>query len=132
VDQKAHRHIRQTESGLGQQVARLFAKGLVALAQRYKASTIVLPETDGWRERLYSQLVTRAKIKCNGCKKAMAQYTKAHGVKLHQWDYNRLSKAIVDCAATNGLRVMLQKVVFEEDAFQQAANFAIAAYDSLI
>lgn len=131
VDQKAHRYICQTESGLGQQVARLFAKGLVELAQQYKASTIVLPETDGWRDRLYSQLVARAEIKCNGCKKAMAQYTKAYGVKLHQWDYSRLSKAIVDRAAINGLRVMLQKVVFEEDAFQGAANLAIAAYDSL-
>lgn len=90
-DQKAQRRSHQTESGLGQQVARLFAKGLVELAQAYKASTIVIPATDGWRERLYSQLVTRAKIKCNGSKQAMDRYTKAHGERLHQWDYNRLS-----------------------------------------
>lgn len=131
VDQKAHRHIHQTESGLGQQVARLFAKGLVELAQKYKASTIVIPETDGWRDRLYSQLVGRAKIKCNGSKNAMARYTKAHGEKLHQWDYSRLSKAISDRATANELKVMLQKTVYEEDVFQQAANLAIAAYDLL-
>lgn len=130
-DQKAHRHQYQTESELGQQVARLFAKGIVELAQQYKASTIVLPETDGWRDRLYSQLVARAAIKCNGSKKAMAKYTKAHGKKLHQWDYSRLSKAISDRAATDGLKVMRQRTAYEEDVFQQAANLAIAAYDSL-
>jgi hypothetical protein len=130
-DQIAHRHIQQTESGLGQQVARLFAKGLVKLAQEYKASTIVIPETDGWRERLYSQLVARAKIKCNGCKKAMARYIKEHGQRLHQWDYSRLSKAIVDCAATKGIEVIQHKTEFEADVFRQAANLAIAAYDSL-
>ncbi|MBD2093427.1 hypothetical protein H6F67_26655 [Microcoleus sp. FACHB-1515] len=131
VDQKAHRHVHKTESGLGEQVARLFAKGIVELAQQYKASMIVIPETDGWRDRLYSQLVARAKIKCNGSKKAMARYTKAHGEKLHQWDYSRLSQAIVGRATTDGLNVMQQKTVYEEDAFQQAANLAIAAYDSL-
>ncbi|MCY7273609.1 MAG: hypothetical protein LH702_07655 [Phormidesmis sp. CAN_BIN44] len=131
VDQKVHRHVHQTESGLGQQVARLFAKGVVELAQAYKASAIVLPETDGWRDRLYSQLVARAKIKCNGSKKAMARYTKAHGKKLHQRDYSRLSQAISDRASTDGLKVMRQKTVYEADAFQQAANLAIAAYDSL-
>jgi hypothetical protein len=131
VDQKAHRHVHKTESELGQQVARLFAKGIVELAQQYKASTIVLPETDGWRDRLYSQLVARAAIKCNGSKKAMAKYTKVHGEKLHQWDYSRLSQAIVGRATTDGLKVMQQKTLYEEDAFQQAANLAIAAYDSL-
>ncbi|BAU13964.1 hypothetical protein LEP3755_45070 [Leptolyngbya sp. NIES-3755] len=131
ADQKAHRRVHQTESGLGQQVARLFAKGIVELAQQYKASTIVIPETDGWRDRLYSQLVARAKIKCNGSKKAMARYTKAHGEKLHQWDYSRLSQAIVDRATTDGLKVMQQKTVYEEDVFQQVANLAIAAYDFL-
>ena len=60
----------------------------------------------------------------------MARYTKAHGEKLHQWDYSRLSQAISDRAATDGLKVMRQKTVYEE-AFQQAANLAIAAYDSL-
>lgn len=61
----------------------------------------------------------------------MARYTKAHGEKLYQWDYSRLSKSIVDPATTDGLKVMQQKTVYEEDAFQQAANLAIAAYDSL-
>lgn len=131
VDQKAHRRVHQTVSELGQQVARLFAKGIVELAQQYKATTIVIPETDGWRDRLYSQLVARAAIKCNGSKKAMAKYTKAHGEELHQWDYSRLSQAIVDRATTDGLKVMQQKTMYEEDAFQQAANLAIAAYDSL-
>ena len=113
VDQKAHRHVHLTEYGLGQQVAHLFAKGIVELAKKYKASTIVLPETNGWRDRLYSQLVARAEIKCKGSKKAMARYTKAHGEKLHQWDYNRLSKSISTRAATDGLKVMLQKTVYE-------------------
>lgn len=131
VAQKAQRRVRQTESGLGQQVAHLFAKGVVELAQQYKASTIVIPETDGWRDRLYSQLVARAKIKCNGSKKAMAKYTKAHGEKLHQWDYSRLSEAIIDRSTTDGLQVIQQKTVYEEDVFRQAANLAIAAYDSL-
>ncbi|PSB33726.1 type V CRISPR-associated protein Cas12k [Stenomitos frigidus] len=130
-DQQAQRYSHQTESGLGQQVDRLFAKGLVELAQAYKASTIVIPIKGGWRERLYSQLVARAKLKCNGNKQAMARYTKAHGERLHQWDYNRLSQAITDCAATHGIEVVLQKTVFETDVFQQAANLAIAAYDSL-
>ena len=61
----------------------------------------------------------------------MARYTKAHGERLHQWDYNRLSQAITDCAATHGMEVVLEKTVFETDVFQQAANLAIAAYDSL-
>ncbi|WNZ25758.1 hypothetical protein HJG54_24920 [Leptolyngbya sp. NK1-12] len=131
IDQKAHRPVHQTESNLGQHVARLFAKGIVELAQKYKASTIVIPETDGWRDRLYSQLVARAAIKCKGVKKAMAVYTKKHGEKLHQWDYSRLSQAIIDRAIADGLKVMRQNTVYEEDAFQQAANLAIAAYDSL-
>ncbi|MGG6270416.1 hypothetical protein ACQ4M3_35860 [Leptolyngbya sp. AN03gr2] len=112
-------------------MSRLFAKGIVELAQQYKASTIVLPKTDGWCDRLYSQFVARAEIKCNGSKKAMARYTKAHGEKLHQWDYSRLSQVISDRAATDGLKVLKQGTVYEEDAFQQAANLAIAAYDSL-
>lgn len=131
VDQKANRYIRRTESGLGQQVASSFANGIVEIAQRYKASTLVIPETKGWRDRLYSQLVARAKIKCNDCKEAMAKYTKAHSIKLHQWDYSRLSKAIDDRATMNGLNVIPTKTTFEEDAFQQAANLAIKAYESL-
>ncbi|GAB4367888.1 MAG: hypothetical protein Kow00121_06590 [Elainellaceae cyanobacterium] len=131
INQKAHRHVHQSESNLGQHVARLFAKGIVELAQKYKASTIVIPETDGWRDRLYSQLVARAAIKCKGVKKAMARYTKKHGEELHQWDYSRLSQAIIDRATTDGLKVMRQNTVYEEDTFQQAANLAIAAYDSL-
>lgn len=130
-DQQAFRRVQYTESALGQQVARLFAKGIGELAQQYKASTIVLPESNGWRDRLYSQLVARAKVQCKGVKKAMALYTKKHGEKLHQWDYSRLSKAIVDRAATDGLIVVLQKSVYEEDAFNQVANLAIAAYGSL-
>lgn len=131
IDQKAHRHIHQTESNLGQHIARLFAKGLAELAQNHKASIIVIPETNGWRDRLYSQLVARAEVKCKGVKKAMALYTKANGEKLHQWDYSRLSQAIIDRAVMDGLKVMLQKTAYEEDAFQQAANLAISAYDSL-
>jgi hypothetical protein len=69
TDQQAQRRSHQTESGLGQQVARLFAKGVVELAQAHKASTIVIPATDGWRERLYSQLVARAKLKCRATSK---------------------------------------------------------------
>lgn len=131
-DQAAHRHIYPTDSNLGQQVVCVLAQGLVALAQEYRASTIVLPITDGWRERLYSQLVARAKIVCKGNKQAMAQYTKQHGERLHQWDYRRLSQAIHDRAEVHGLAVILQPPVFEVDAFQQAASLAISAYDSLI
>lgn len=131
IDQKAHRHVYHTESNLGEQAARLFAKGIVELAQQYRASTIVIPETKGLRDRLYDQLVARAKIECNGCKKAMADYTRRYSVLLHQWNYSQLSKAIADRAATDGLKVIEQKNIYEENAFQQAENLAIAAYDSL-
>jgi hypothetical protein len=109
----------------------LFAKGVVELAQKYKASTIVIPITKGWRDRLYGQLVARARIKCKGVKKAMAKYTKEHSEKLHQWDYSRLSKAIIDCASTKGVQIIERETVYEEDAFKQAANLAIAVWDSL-
>ena len=131
LDQKAHRHVDSSESKLGQQVARLFAKGVVELAQKYKASTIVIPITKGWRDRFYSQLVARARIKCKGVKKAMAKYTKEHSEKLHQWDYSRLSQAIIDCASTKGVQIIERETVYEEDAFKQAANLAIAVWDSL-
>jgi hypothetical protein len=151
-DQKAGRHNRLSETDLGEQVACAIANGLIVLAQQYKVSTIVLPETKGWRERLYSQLVAKAKIKCNGIKKAMARYTKAYGKRLHDWDYNRLSQAIETEAQTVGITVVfqhpeLQAEAHEQDnqpaeetdeqdelranSFELAMQMAIAAYDSL-
>ncbi|NJL20090.1 MAG: hypothetical protein HC895_03455 [Leptolyngbyaceae cyanobacterium SM1_3_5] len=139
-DQKVGRHNRLSETRLGEQVAYAIANGLVALAQQYKVSTIVLPLTKGWRERLYCQLVARAKIKCNGSKKAMARYTKQYGKRLHQWDYNRLSQAIETEAQTVGIAVIFERLELQTDAeqddqqvnsFELAVQIAIATYDSL-
>jgi len=128
-DQKAGRHNRLSEKGLGQQVAYAIANGLITLAQEYKVSTIVLPKSKDWREHLYSRLVAKAKIKCKGIKKAMANYTKEHGKKLHQWDYNRLSQAIEVKAKTTGIVVLFEKANFQADIFEQATQRAISAYD---
>lgn len=130
-DQKAGKRNHLSEKDLGKQVACAIANGLMALAQKYKVSTLVLPRTEGWREHLYSQLVARAKIKCKGVKKAMACYTKEHGKKLHQWDYNRLSQAIETEAQTIGIVVLFQQADFQADIFEQATHRAIVAYDSL-
>ncbi len=61
----------------------------------------------------------------------MARYTKAQGERLHEWNYNQLSEAIIRRAETDGLKVILQRTEFEEDVYQQAEHLAIAAYDSL-
>lgn len=130
-DQKAGRRNHLSEKALGEQVACAIANGLIALAQKYKVSTLVLPNTERWREHLYSQLVARAKIKCKGVKKAMARYTKKYGKKLHQWDYHRLSQAIETEAKTTGITVLFQQADFQEDIFEQATQRAISAYDFL-
>ena len=115
------------ESGLGQQLDRHIAKAIVSLAQEYQASSIVLPDMSGLRERVESEIQARAEQKC-GSKEAQKKYAKRYRASKPSWSYDRLTQSIKGRAAKFGISVEIAQQPAQGSPQEKAKDLAIAAY----
>jgi hypothetical protein len=61
-----------------------------AIAQKYKAVSIVLPKMSDMREILQSEIQSTAEQKCPGSLATQQKYAKEYRVSVHRWSYGRL------------------------------------------
>jgi hypothetical protein len=116
-----------SESELGQYVDRVLAKSITELAQEFKASSIVLPDTKNLREYLTTEINARAAQKSDS-KEVQSKYAKQIRITTHRWSYDRLLTAIRTEAEKTGIPT--ETVTQPQQATPQlkARDLAIAAY----
>jgi transposase len=117
------------ESELGQYVDRLLAKEIVAIAQTYKASSIVLPKLGDMRRQIQSEIQAKAEQKSDVIE-VQKKYAKQYRVSVHQWSYGRLITNIRSLAAKSGIVIEEAKQPIRDSPHQKAKDLAIAAYNS--
>jgi hypothetical protein len=118
------------DSELGQYIDRLLAKEIVAIAQTYKAGSIVLPKLGDMREQVNSEIQAKAEQKCPECLEAQKNYAKQYRHSVHQWSYGRLISSICSSAAQAGIVIEEGKQPIRGSPHNKAKELAIAAYHS--
>lgn len=117
------------ESELGQYVDRLIAKEILAIAQTYKAGSIVLPKLGDMREQVQSEVQAKAEQKSDLIE-VQKKYAKHYRVSVHQWSYGRLITSIQNQAKKAGIVVEEAKQSVKGSPQEKAKELAIAAYYS--
>lgn len=117
------------ESELGQYVDRLLAQEIVAIAQTYKAGSIVLPKLGDMREQVQSEIQAKAEQKSDLIE-VQQKYAKQYRVSVHQWSYGRLIANIQSQAAKVGIVIEEAKQPIRGSPQEKARELAIAAYNS--
>ncbi|QSJ20838.1 type V CRISPR-associated protein Cas12k [Nostoc sp. UHCC 0702] len=120
--------IQMGESELGQYVDRLLAKEIVAIAQTYKAGSIVLPKLGDMREQVQSEIKAKAEQKSDLIE-VQQKYAKEYRVSVHQWSYGRLITNIRSSAAKAGIVIEESKQPIRGSPQEKAKELAIAAYN---
>jgi hypothetical protein len=118
------------EAKLGEHIDRLIATAIIALARKYQASTIVLPDMKDYTEKKQSEIEAFAEQECSGWKCVEKRFTKAQSVKLHRWSYSRLSKIICQQASKVGIAVEIGQQPIHGSSQEQSRAMAIETYHS--
>ncbi|BAY21190.1 hypothetical protein NIES2100_09390 [Calothrix sp. NIES-2100] len=117
------------ESELGEYIERLLAKEIIAIAQTYKAGSIVLPKLGDMREQVQSEIQAKAEQKSDLIE-VQQKYAKQYRVSTHQWSYGRLIENIRSSAAKTGIVIEESKQPIRGSPQEKAKELAIAAYHS--
>lgn len=115
-------------SELGQYVDRLLAKEIIAIAQTYKAVSIVLPKLGDMREIVQSEIQAIAEAKCPGSVEVQQKYAKQYRVNVHSWSYGRLIQSIQSKAAQIGIMIEAGKQPIRGSPNEKAKELAFSAY----
>ncbi|MEH2094962.1 type V CRISPR-associated protein Cas12k [Nostoc sp.] len=115
-------------SELGQYVDRLLAKEIVAIAETYKAGSIVLPKLGDIREIIQSEIQALAEAKCPGSVEIQQKYAKQYRVNVHSWSYGRLIQSIQSKAAQAGIMIEEGKQPIRGSPNEKAKELALSAY----
>lgn len=118
------------ESNLGKHLDRLIAHEIVAIAQKYQVSSIVLPDLDNIREVIQSEVQARAEQKILGSVELQRQYALQYRANVHRWRYAQLSEFIQGQAAQIGIAIEVVKQPLTGSPQDKAKSLAIAAYQS--
>ncbi|MBD2487613.1 type V CRISPR-associated protein Cas12k [Aulosira sp. FACHB-615] len=116
-------------SELGQYVDRLLAKEIVAIAQTYKAGSIVLPKLGDMREIIQCEIQALAETKCPGSVEIQQKYAKQYRVNVHSWSYGRLIQSIQSKAAQTGIVVEEGQQPVRGSPQDKAKELALCAYN---
>lgn len=117
------------ESELGEYIDRLIAQEIVAIAQTYKAGSIVLPKLGDMREQVQSEVQAKAEQKSDLIE-VQKKYAKQYRVSFHQWSYGRLITNIQNQAKKAGIVVEESKQSVRGSPQEKAKELALAAYYS--
>lgn len=115
-------------SELGQYIDRLLAKEIVAIAQTYKAASIVLPKLGDMRENIQSEIQAIAEIKCPGLVEIQQKYAKQYRINVHKWSYGRLIQSIQSKAAQVGIVIEEGKQPVRDSPQDKAKELALSTY----
>jgi transposase len=115
-------------SELGQYIDRLLAKEIVAIAQTYKAGSIVLPKLGDMRENIQSEIQAIAEIKCPGSVEIQQKYAKQYRINVHKWSYGRLIQSIQSKAAQVGIVIEEGKQPVRDSPQDKAKELALSTY----
>jgi transposase len=115
-------------SELGQYVDRLLAKEIIAIAQTYKAGSIVLPKLGDMREIVQSEIQAIAEAKCPGSVEVQQKYAKQYRVNVHKWSYGRLIQSIQSKGSQAGIVIEEGKQPVRGSPHEQAKELALSAY----
>jgi transposase len=116
------------KSELAQHIDRLLAKEIVAIAQTYKAGSIVLPKLGDMREIVQSEIQAIAEAKCPGYVEIQQKYAKQYRVNVHSWSYGRLIQSIESKAAQVGIMIEEGKQPVRGSPQDKAKELALSAY----
>ena len=118
------------ESELGEYVDRLLAKEIIAIAQKYQASSIVLPKLGDMREIVQSETQALAEEKCPEFLEGQRNYAKQSRVSVHNWSYGRLIECIKSQAAKVGMAIEEGQQPVRGSPQEKAKEIAISVYHS--
>ncbi|ALB42559.1 hypothetical protein AA650_20750 [Anabaena sp. WA102] len=117
------------DSELGEYIDRLLAKEIIALAQTYKAGSIVIPKLGDMREQIQSEIQSKAEQKSDIIE-VQKKYAKQYRVSVHQWSYGRLIANIQSQANKAGIAIEEGKQPIRASPQEKAKELAISAYQS--
>ncbi|MBJ7298045.1 MAG: type V CRISPR-associated protein Cas12k, partial [Dolichospermum sp.] len=117
------------DSELGEYIDRLLAKEIIAIAQTYKAGSIVIPKLGDMREQIQSEIQSKAEQKSDIIE-VQKKYAKQYRVSVHQWSYGRLIANIQSQANKAGIAIEEGKQPIRASPQEKAKELAINAYQS--
>ncbi|XGV97350.1 MAG: type V CRISPR-associated protein Cas12k [Leptolyngbya sp. BL-A-14] len=129
-NQRKNASNRLRESNQGEHIDRLIAGSIVAIAQQYDVSSIVLPNIGDIREIIQSEVQARAEQAILGPLERQRQYARRYRINVHRWSYAQLSQAIQSQAAQIGIAIEIAKQPFVGTPQEKAKGLAIAAYQA--
>ncbi|MBD1808868.1 hypothetical protein H6F98_25930 [Microcoleus sp. FACHB-SPT15] len=116
-----------SDSNLGLYVERLIASEIVELALQRKAGTIAIPQLQGIRESVESDIRARAERLFPNEKERQKEYAKDYRSSFHRWSYNRLSECIKECASKEGIAVVVRQQSSVGELEQKAIAIALSS-----
>ena len=117
------------DSELGEYIDRLLAKEIIAIAQTYKAGSIVIPKLGDMREQVQSEIQSKAEQKSDIIE-VQQKYAKQYRTTVHQWSYGRLISNIQSQANKAGIAIEDGKQPIRASPLEKAKELAISAYQS--
>lgn len=116
------------DSELGEYIDRLLAKEIIALAQKFNAGSIVVPNLDNMREQVNSEIQAKAEEKCPESIEAQKKYASSYRRSVNQWSYRRLIDCITNQAAKAGIVIEEKKQPIRGSPQDKAKELALSAY----
>jgi hypothetical protein len=106
----------------------LLADGIIAIAQKYQASGVVLPKLSDMREQISSEIQSRAENNCPGYKEAQQKYAKEYRISVHRWSYGRLIESIKSQGVQAGISIEIGTQPIRGSPQEKARDVAVFAY----
>lgn len=119
-----------TESNSGEHLDRLIAHEIVAIAQKYQVSSLILPDLSNIREIVQSEVQAKAEQEIPGSVELQRRYALQYRANVHRWRYAQLSQCIGSQAAQVGISIEVVKQPFTGTPQEKAKSLAIAGYQS--
>lgn len=119
-----------SESELGQYIDRLIAKAIIAVAQEYRVSSIVLPKLGDMREAIQAEIQARAELKIPNSVEVQKKYAKQYRINIHSWSYGRLIQCIQSQAVKYNIAIEEGKQPTRGSPQDKAKSLVFAAYQA--
>lgn len=115
------------DSELGEHIDRLLAKEIIAVAQKFNAGSIVVPNLDNMREQVNSEIQVKAEEKCPESIEAQKKYAREYRHSVNQWSYRRLIDCITNQATKAGIVIEENKQAIRGSPQDKAKELALSA-----
>ncbi len=118
------------ESNSGEYLDRLIAHEIVAIAQKYQVSSLILPDLGDIREIVQGEVQAKAEQEIPGSIELQRRYALQYRASVHRWRHAQLSQCIGSQAAQVGISIEVVKQPFTGTPQEKAKSLVIAAYQS--